>query len=100
MVATRSFNHSGPGQQFRFLLPGLVGRMRTLRHAPPRTPLVMGNQDTVRDFLHVADVVAAYIALAERGRAGEVYNVASGTGHAVGDLARRVLARGGVDAPW
>lgn len=99
VIAARSFNHSGPGQQGRFLLPGLVGRMKALRDAPAGTPLVMGNQTTVRDFLHVDDVVAAYIALAERGRPGEAYNVASGVGHSVGDLARRVLARGGVAAP-
>ncbi|GJG88378.1 GDP-mannose 4,6-dehydratase [Gemmatimonadetes bacterium T265] len=98
-VAARSFNHSGPGQHFRFLLPGLVGRARALREGPPGAPLVMGNQTTVRDFLHVDDVVAAYIALAERGRPGEAYNVASGVGHSVGDLARRVLARSGVSAP-
>lgn len=99
VLAARSFNHSGPGQDFRFLLPGLVGRALKLRDASPGSPLVMGNQTTVRDFSHVADVVAAYIALAERGRPGEVYNVASGVGHSVGDLARRVLARCGVDAP-
>lgn len=99
VVAARSFNHSGPGQQSRFLLPGLVGRARALRDGVPGAPLVMGNQTTVRDFLHVADVVEAYIALAVRGRPGEAYNVASGVGRSVGDLARRVLARTGVDAP-
>ncbi len=98
VVATRSFNHSGPGQAFRFLLPGLVGRTRALRAQPLGAPLVLGNQTTVRDFLHVDDVVAAYIALAERGRPGEAYNVASGAGHSVVDLARRVLARAGTDA--
>jgi GDP-4-dehydro-6-deoxy-D-mannose reductase len=61
--------------------------------------MLVGNQSTVRDFLHVADVVRAYIALAERGVAGEAYNVASGEGHSVGDLTRHVLARVGVDAP-
>ena len=99
VVAARSFNHSGPGQASRFLLPGLVGRARGLAERPPGAPLVMGNQTTVRDFLHVDDVVAAYIALAERGRPGEAYNVASGVGHSVGDLARRVLAHVGIDAP-
>ncbi len=98
-IATRSFNHSGPGQNGRFLLPGLVGRTRALRGGPRGVPLVMGNQDTVRDFLHVDDVVAAYIALADRGRPGQAYNVASGVGHSTGELARRVLARAGVDAP-
>jgi GDP-4-dehydro-6-deoxy-D-mannose reductase len=97
VIATRSFNHSGPGQASRFLLPGLVGRARALRAAGGAAPLLVGNQGTVRDFLHVGDVVAAYIALVARGRAGEVYNVASGIGHDVGTLARRVLARFGLD---
>jgi GDP-4-dehydro-6-deoxy-D-mannose reductase len=52
----------------------------------------------VRDFLHVSDVVAAYIALAEQGAAGEVYNVASGQGTSVGELARRILGRVGREA--
>jgi GDP-4-dehydro-6-deoxy-D-mannose reductase len=57
-----------------------------------------GNQGTERDFLHVADVATAYIMLLERGVPGEVYNVSSGVGHRVGDLAHRVLARMGVSA--
>ena len=96
VVATRSFNHSGPGQHPRFLLPALVTRAAALRAGDA---LLVGNQTTVRDFLHVSDVVAAYIALVERGAAGQVYNVASGEGWSVGDLARRVLARVGSDAP-
>ena len=103
VIATRSFNHSGRGQSSRFLLPGLVGRARALHAsrlagAPPG-PLVLGNQTPVRDFLHVSDVVAAYIALVARGRPGEVYNVASGEGHDVGSLARRVLRRFSMDVP-
>ena len=46
----------------------------------------------MRDFLHVADVARAYVALAERGSAGEAYNIASGTGTDVATLATRVLA--------
>jgi GDP-4-dehydro-6-deoxy-D-mannose reductase len=97
VIATRSFNHSGPGQDPRFLLPGLVGRAVALR-ASGGDVLSLGNQAPVRDFLHVADVVAAYIALAERGRPGEAYNVASGVGRSVGEVARRVLERVGASA--
>jgi len=52
----------------------------------------------VRDFLHVADVVRAYVLLTERGQPGEVYNVASGHGVDVGTLAARILALAGSDA--
>jgi GDP-4-dehydro-6-deoxy-D-mannose reductase len=97
VLATRSFNHSGRGQAPEFLLPSLVARVRAAAGSRGAA-LEVGNTDTIRDFLHVEDVVAAYIALLERGRPGEVYNVASGEGITVGALAAEVMARAGVTA--
>ena len=97
VVATRSFNHSGPGQEARFLIPALVRRAAALRQTRG-TVLALGNLTTVRDFLHVADVVRAYVMLAEQGTPGEAYNVASGVGVDVATVATRVLALSGVDA--
>ena len=98
VVATRSFNHSGRGQSAEFLLPSLVRRAVAAR-AHPDAPVPIGNVEPVRDFLHVEDVVAAYIALVERGRPGEVYNVCSSVGVTVGAVAAEVLARAGVTGP-
>lgn len=97
VVATRSFNHSGPGQLPRFLVPALVRRALELR-ATGDAVLPVGNPSAVRDFLHVADVARAYVALVERGAAGEAYNVASGRGVSVEEVAERVLALVGVRA--
>jgi GDP-4-dehydro-6-deoxy-D-mannose reductase len=94
VIATRSFNHSGAGQAPEFLLPSLVRRARVAASAGGKVPI--GNLEPVRDFLHVQDVVDAYISLVERGRPGEAYNVCSGEGVTVGDLAAEVLARAGV----
>lgn len=97
VICTRSFNHSGTGHAEHFLLPALVRRALELRDDPqPRLP--MGNQDSVRDYLHVADVVEAYLQLADRGIPGEVYNVCSGEGVSAGQLAREVLLRVGSSA--
>ncbi|MCC6241828.1 MAG: GDP-mannose 4,6-dehydratase [Gemmatimonadaceae bacterium] len=98
VVGARSFNHSGRGQDARFLLPALVRRALALRSAPQGTPLLVGNTTPVRDFLHVHDVVSAYIALLQHGVPGEVYNVASGTGRSVLEVIEHVLARVGVQA--
>jgi GDP-4-dehydro-6-deoxy-D-mannose reductase len=98
VIATRSFNHSGPGQAEQFLLPALVRRARDIR-AGAEPCLRIGNTDTVRDFLHVRDVVRAYLLLIDRGVPGEVYNVCSGRGQRVAELAERVLAAVGADAP-
>ena len=99
VVAVRSFNHSGRGQEPRFLLPALVGRALALRKSSANSPMKVGNTTPVRDFLHVSDVVAAYISLCKKGVAGEVYNVSSGRGYSVSDVLDRVLDRVGTDAP-
>ena len=59
--------------------------------------LKLGN-DAVRDYLHVDDVVQAYLRLLERGTPGEAYNVASGRGVSVRQLASDVLLRVGATA--
>ena len=97
VICTRSFNHSGVGHAEHFLLPALVRRVVALRGAAaPRLPI--GNQDSVRDYLHVADVVEAYLQLAAKGVPGEVYNVCSGEGVSAIQLAREVLLRVGLSA--
>src|SRR5215472_4317517 len=97
VVCTRSFNHSGGGQPSNYLIPALVSRALAARNQrPPKVEL--GSMTVVRDFSHVIDVVEAYMALASRGRPGEVYNVCSGRGTSVKDLAVAVLAATGVKA--
>jgi GDP-4-dehydro-6-deoxy-D-mannose reductase len=96
VVCTRSFNHSGLGHAGQFLLPTLVERVRRIQSGAEPT-LQLGN-DSVRDYLHVDDVVTAYLSIAERGRVGEAYNVASGKGVSVRQLASDVLLRAGVSA--
>jgi len=96
VVCTRSFNHSGRGQPEQFLIPSLVARVRRIQRGETRT-LQLGN-DVIRDFLHVDDAVSGYLHLVDRGRAGEVYNVCTGAGVSVRQLAERVLLRTGVAA--
>lgn len=93
VVCTRSFSHSGVGHGSHFLLPSLVERALALPEAGG--VLRIGNGDTVRDFLHVRDVVDGYLSLLVHGAAGEVYNVCSAEGVSVRALAQRVLARVG-----
>jgi GDP-4-dehydro-6-deoxy-D-mannose reductase len=90
-VRTRSFNHTGPGQSDRFLVPALA---RRIAEAEMRDEAVVsvGSLDAVRDFTDVRDVVRAYRLLVERGEPGGVYNVCSGVGRAVGDVVDALVA--------
>jgi len=96
VICTRSFNHSGAGQTGDYLIPSLAARAVAVRAGNEPT-LKLGN-DVIRDYLHVDDVVQAYLALLERGTPGEVYNVASGRGVSVRQLAADVLLRVGATA--
>ncbi len=91
-IRVRAFNHIGPGQEPRFLLPGLAQRIAEAER-DGRDAIVVGNLDAIRDLTDVRDVVAAYRLLAERGTPGEAYNVCSGRGLAVSEIAARLLAR-------
>jgi GDP-4-dehydro-6-deoxy-D-mannose reductase len=96
IVTTRSFNHCGPGHAPIFLLPALVQRVLAAKQTGAAT-LPIGNTDSVRDYLHVSDVIAAYLALVDRGQPGESYNVCSGTGVTAGEVAALVIARAQVE---
>ncbi len=80
VVVARPFPHTGPGQSTAYVLPALASRLAEAARIGADT-IAVGNLAAVRDFLDVRDVVRAYLALLDRGVAGEVYNVAAGTGH-------------------
>ena len=96
VICTRSFNHSGVGQAPEYLLPSLVARAGRIARGEERV-LALGN-DVVRDYLHVSDVIRAYLLLGSHGTAGTVYNVASGMPVTVRQIAADVLLRANVDA--
>jgi len=77
-VIARPFNHIGPGQQPGYLVADLTKQIAELERDGGEV-LRVGNLSSKRDFTDVRDVVRAYLLLAAKGTAGEVYNVCSGT---------------------
>jgi GDP-4-dehydro-6-deoxy-D-mannose reductase len=92
VVCVRAFNHTGPGQSPAFFVPGFASRIAAAEHGSD-DEIDVGNLESVRDFTDVRDVVRAYRLLAHHGTAGEAYNVCSGEGVRVAELAARLLAR-------
>jgi GDP-4-dehydro-6-deoxy-D-mannose reductase len=90
-VRVRPFNHTGPGQPPKFLVPALAHRIAAAER-DEIDEIAVGSLDPVRDLSDVRDIVRAYRLLAEHGTAGEVYNVCSGQGVTVRDVAERLVA--------
>jgi GDP-4-dehydro-6-deoxy-D-mannose reductase len=94
VLCVRAFNHTGPGQSPEFFVPGFARRIARAEADPAGSDdIAVGNLDSVRDFTDVRDVVRAYRLLVEHGTPGEAYNVCSGEGVRIGDLAERLLTR-------
>ena len=95
LIIARPFNHTGPGQDVRFVLPSLAQQIADVEagRRPPR--LELGNLEASRDFLDVRDVCDAYIAMLQApATPGErsVYNVASGASYRIADLVEKFRA--------
>jgi GDP-4-dehydro-6-deoxy-D-mannose reductase len=91
VVRVRPFNHTGPGQQPGFVCPDLAQQLVAIEQGRQPATLAVGNLDVVRDFTDVRDVVAGYVAAWECGRSGDVFNVCSGVGRSVREVAAELI---------
>lgn len=101
VVATRSFNHTGPGQRPVFVVPAMAARIMAVRRGEA-SAIRVGNVDVKRDLTDVRDVVAAYRLLLEAGEAvtaGKflIVNIASGRSVSVRSLIDRMCQMAGVE---
>ncbi len=78
VVISRSFPHTGPGQSPDFVCSDWAFQLARIERGEKNPVIEIGNLEIRRDFSDVRDVVRAYLALMEKGRQGEVYNVCSG----------------------
>ena len=86
VVRARPFNHTGPGQEPSVVCSALARQVAAIEAGTQEPTLRVGNVDPVRDFSDVRDIAAGYVALLERGRAGEVYNLCSGSGSSIAEV--------------
>ncbi len=96
VVRARPFNHTGAGRPAAFV-ESRIARDLVEIAAGRRTPrLELANPDSQRDFLHVDDVIEAYLALLAPGVPAGAYNVASGSAITIAELAQRLCRLAGV----
>lgn len=81
IILTRSFNHIGPWQDSRFVVPSFIEKVIDLKKSGVKSGAIeVGDLSIIRDFVDVRDVVKAYWLLLQKGKSGEVYNICSGSG--------------------
>lgn len=95
-IRFRPFNHTGPGQGDRFVIPAFAAQIVRIERGIQEPVLRVGNLDAQRDFLDVRDVVDAYLAglsVDEGVKPGEIFNLASETPRRIGDILEALLSR-------
>ena len=80
VVRARPFGHTGPGQTPRFVVPSFAQQIAAIEAGRGEPVLRVDYLYVTRDFTDVRDIVEGYVALLERGRRGEVYNLCRGAG--------------------
>lgn len=99
VVIARPFNHTGPGQRPDFALSGFARAIAAIALGLQPPQLLTGNLQVSRDFLDVADVIDAYLALLQNrqsGPGGQIYNVCSGVETGLHHALQILIELGGV----
>lgn len=98
IVCVRAFNHTGAGQPDDFVVSNFARQVARIRLGQQPAVLRVGNLESVRDFLHVDDVIDAYLALLDPNVPAGVYNVASGRATKIQEVLDRLIAIAGIKA--
>jgi GDP-4-dehydro-6-deoxy-D-mannose reductase len=96
LIVVRPFNHTGPGQDERFVLPSFAAQIARIEAGANPQRLEVGNLDAEREFLDVDDVCRAYLSLLRAAPAlqlRETFNVSAGRAFVIGDLLKRLQTR-------
>lgn len=91
VMATRSFNHVGPGQAPIFVVADFCKQVAEIENGKGEAVLRVGNLAAKRDFTDVRDVVRAYGLLVQKGQRGEIYNVGTGRALAIEEILQEIL---------
>ncbi len=92
VIRLRPFNHVGPGQSERFVLPAFAAQIARIEAGLQEPVLRVGNLDAARDFTDVRDVARAYELAVRYAHPGEAYNLASGVPRTIRSMLEMLLS--------
>ncbi|EWM54097.1 GDP-mannose 4,6-dehydratase [Ruminococcus flavefaciens] len=86
----RQFNLGGAGQAKGFMISDFASGIVEIERGK-REYLSVGNLESARDYTHVKDACRAIRLIAEKGHAGEVYNICSGSTHTAQEVLDKLV---------
>jgi GDP-4-dehydro-6-deoxy-D-mannose reductase len=86
IVRTRGFNHTGPRRGEVFATSSFAKQLAEIEKSRHEPVIHVGNLEAVRDFSDVRDTVVGYYLALEKGKPGDVYNVATGKGYKIREM--------------
>lgn len=92
VVRTRGFNHTGPRRGQVFVTSNFCSQVAAIELGLQEPVIRVGNIEAIRDFTDVRDMVRAYWLAVNKGKPGEVYNIATGHGIRIREMLDRLLA--------
>ncbi|MCP4542317.1 MAG: GDP-mannose 4,6-dehydratase [Chloroflexi bacterium] len=92
IVRVRPFNHTGPGQSPRFVVPAFASQIARIEAGLQEPVMKVGNLKAARDFTDVRDIVRGYHLAATLGKPGQVYNLASEQPQTIQGLLKTLLS--------
>lgn len=99
VIISRAFNHEGAGRGHHFVTASIV-RQLVMVQKGETDKLYIGDVTPSRDWSHVEDVVNAYILLAEKGQAGEIYVVGSGVALTIQEFIEKTAKLLGIEGKF
>lgn len=78
-VVGRLFNVIGQGAPEGLSVGAFAGQLKKIRRGELPPEMSVGNLKSRRDFIDVVDACRGLVAIAEKGRSGEIYNICSGS---------------------
>lgn len=92
IIRLRPFNHIGPRQDESIATSSFASQIARIEKGKKSPIIMVGNLKARRDFTDVRDMVRAYLLAAQKGKAGEVYNIGSGKSYSLEEILDMLLS--------
>ena len=93
----RIFNFIGNGIPDYMAIGAFLDQIKKIKSGKSKKIIKVGNIKTKRDYLDIYDICTGLIAIAKKGRRGEIYNICSGRSISMEEILRMMINKSGLN---